>query len=203
MEVILREDFLSLGYIGDTVRVKRGFARNFLIPRGIAVEASTSNDRVLKHKLSAIVAKRIKKKAEAEQFGKIIEQVIVEFTLKVGAKGKSFGSVTSKDIEGALKNLGYSVDRRQIRLLDAIRGAGIHKVEVKLHSEVVVPLQVKVIAAQPVAAAVSADDADAAKGKKKSRSKKAAAEDSQDGSSPSEGEAGADATAESDAEASE
>ncbi len=202
MEVILREDFLSLGYIGDTVRVKRGFARNFLIPRGIAVEASTSNDRVLKHKLSAIVAKRIKKKAEAEQFGKIIEQVIVEFTLKVGAKGKSFGSVTSKDIEGALKNLGYSVDRRQIRLLDAIRGAGIHKVEVKLHSEVVVPLQVKVIAAQPVAA-VSADDADAAKGKKKSRSKKAAAEDSQDGSSASEGEAGADATAESDAEASE
>jgi large subunit ribosomal protein L9 len=176
MEVILREDFLSLGYIGDTVRVKRGYARNFLIPRGLAVEASSANDRVLKHKLSAIVAKRIKKKVEAEQFGKIIEQVIVEFTLKVGAKGKSFGAITTKDIEASLKSLGYQVDRRQIRLVDAIRGAGMHKVEVKLHSEVVVPLQVKVIAAQPVAAATGDADQAAGKGKKKSRKKATSAE---------------------------
>jgi len=168
MEVILREDFLSLGYIGDTVRVKRGFARNFLIPRGIAVEASTSNDRVLKHKLSAIVAKRIKKKAEAEQFGKIIEQVTVEFTLKVGAKGKSFGSVTTRDIESSLKALGYEIDRRQIRLAETIKGPGVYKVEVKLHSEVAVGVQVKVIAAQPPVSAAGTQE----KGKKKSKSKK-------------------------------
>jgi large subunit ribosomal protein L9 len=174
MEVILREDFLSLGYVGDTVRVKRGFARNYLIPRGIAVESSTTNEKVLKHKLAAIVSKRIKKKAEAEQFAKILEQVIVEFTLKVGAKGKSFGSVTAKDVEASLKALGYEVDRRQIRVIDAIRGPGAHKVEVKLHSEVVVPVQVKVIAAQ-VAAPAAAEGEESGK-KRKSRKKAESAE---------------------------
>jgi large subunit ribosomal protein L9 len=174
MEVILREDFLSLGYVGDTVRVKRGFARNYLIPRGIAVESSTTNEKVLKHKLAAIVSKRIKKKAEAEQFAKILEQVIVEFTLKVGAKGKSFGSVTAKDVEASLKVLGYEVDRRQIRVIEAIRGPGAHKVEVKLHSEVVVPVQVKVIAAQVAAPAV-AEGEESGK-KRKSRKKTEAAE---------------------------
>lgn len=191
MEVILREDFLSLGYIGDTVRVKRGYARNFLIPRGIAVESSTSNDRVLKHKLASIVAKRIKKKAEADSFGKILEQVIVEFTLKVGAKGKSFGSITTKDIEASLKALGYEVDRRQIRIVDAIRAPGMHKVEVKLHSEVVIPLQIKVIAAQPVAAA-SAEGEQAGKSKRKSRKKDAAAAEESEGEAQAEGSESAD-----------
>lgn len=175
MEVILREDFISLGYVGDSVRVKRGFARNYLIPRGIAVESSSANDRVLKHKLAAIIAKRVKKKAEADQFGKILEQVTVEFTLKMGATGKSFGSVTTKDIESSLKALGYEVDRRQIRLIEAIRAPGVHKVEVKLHSEVVVPVQVKVIAAQ-IVAPVAADTDESGK-KRKSRKRTDAAEE--------------------------
>lgn len=168
MEVILREDYISLGYIGDTVRVRRGFARNYLIPRGIAVEASSENERALTHKLSSIMAKRIKKKAEAEAFGKVLEQVTVEFTLKVGAKGKSFGSVTTRDIETSLKALGYEIDRRQIRLSETIKGPGVYKVEVKLHSEVSVGVQVKVIAAQPPVSAAGAQE----KGKKKSKSKK-------------------------------
>ncbi len=193
MEVILREDFLSLGYVGDTVRVKRGFARNYLIPRGIAVESSTTNEKVLKHKLAAIVAKRIKKKAEAEQFAKILEQVIVEFTLKVGAKGKSFGSVTAKDVEASLRALGYEVDRRQIRLIEAIRGPGAHKVEVKLHSEVVVPVQVKVIAAQ-VAAPVAAEGEEAGK-KRKSRKKADAAEEGAEDAAEAAEQAVADADA--------
>jgi large subunit ribosomal protein L9 len=151
MEVILREDFLPLGYVGDTVKVKRGFARNFLIPRGVAIESSSQNERALKHKLSAIVAKRLKKKAEAEAFGNTLSQIIVEFTLKIGAGGKSFGAITARDVETALKNLGYAVDRRQIRLLEVIKTPGQHKAEVKLHSEVSVPLQIKVIAAQIVA----------------------------------------------------
>jgi large subunit ribosomal protein L9 len=182
MEVILREDYLPLGYIGDTVRVKRGYARNFLVPRGLAVEASAHNDRLLKHKLGAIVAKRLKKKAEAEQFGGILQQVIVEFTLKVGAQGKSFGSITTRDIDTSLKTLGYEVDRRQIRIVDPIKGAGLHKVEVKLHSEVAVALQVKVMAAVQ-AAPVSADDAPSSekKGRKKSKKQEAAADVSEDG----------------------
>lgn len=167
MEVILREDFLPLGYVGDTVKVKRGFARNFLIPRGVAIESTSQNDSALKHKLSAIVAKRIKKKAEADAFGNILKQVIVEFTLKVGASGKSFGAITARDIETALKNLGYTVDRRQIRLPEQIKSVGLHTAEVKLHSEVTVSLQVKVLAAQ-VAAPVEG----AAKGKGKKGAKK-------------------------------
>jgi large subunit ribosomal protein L9 len=177
MEVILREDYLPLGYVGDTVKVKRGFARNFLIPRGIAVESSMHNDRVLKHKLTAIISKRIKKKAEAEAFAKILQQVTVEFTLKIGQLGKSFGAITTRDIEANLKNLGYTVDRRQIRVLEPIRGVGAHTVEVKLHSEVVVPLQIKVIAAQaPVAASEEgAEDSEKSKGRK-GKKKQAAAE---------------------------
>lgn len=174
MEVILREDYISLGYIGDTVKVRRGFARNFLIPRGIAVEASTGNERQLKHKLSAILSKRMKKKAEAEEFAKVLGQVTVEFTLKVGAKGKSFGSVTTRDIETSLKALGYQVDRRQIRINETIKGPGVYTVDVKLHSEVTVPVSVKVIAAQPVAAPAEAREE---KGKKKSRKKSAKAEE--------------------------
>ncbi len=159
MEVILREDFLTLGYVGDTVKVRRGFARNYLIPRGIAVEASSGNERQLKHKLSAIIAKRIKKKTEAEEFGRVLSQVSVELTLKVGAQGKSFGAITGKDIEAGLKDLGYDVDRRQIKLADPLRSAGSYDVEIKLHSEVSVSVQVKIVGTK--AAAGSATDAKA------------------------------------------
>lgn len=185
MEVILREDCLPLGYVGDTVRVKRGYARNYLLPRGLAVEASSTNSRALKHQLAGIMSKRVKKKAEAEQFGAVLSQIIVEFTLKMGAQGKSFGSVTTRDIEASLKGLGYEVDRRQIKLVEAIKGAGLHKAEVRLHSEVSVPLQIKVIAAQPVAAE-GAEIAEKGRGKKKSR--KAAAETEVEGSEDTQNE---------------
>ncbi len=180
MEVILREDYISLGYIGDTVRVRRGFARNFLIPRGIAVEATSGNEKQLKHKLSAIVSKRIKKKAEAEAFARVLGQVTVEFTIKVGSKGKSFGSITSRDVEASLKALGYEVDRRQIRINETIKGPGAYSVEVKLHSEVTVPVQVKVIAVQPPPTAPVADGK-TDKAKKKSRKKEVAAAEFEDG----------------------
>jgi large subunit ribosomal protein L9 len=193
MEVILREDYISLGYIGDTVRVSRGFARNFLLPRGIAVEASSENEKALKHKLGAIMAKRIKKKAEAEAYGKVLEQVTVEFTLKIGAKGKSFGSITTRDIETSLKALGYEIDRRQIRLAETIKGPGVYKVEVKLHSEVAVSVQVKVIAAQ---APVSASGSE--KGKKKGGRKAVDAEEGAEGEE-SESAAEADESEESEA----
>jgi large subunit ribosomal protein L9 len=185
MEVILREDYISLGYTGDTVKVRRGFARNFLIPRGIAVEATSGNESQLKHKLSAIVAKRIKKKAEAEAFAKVLGQVTVEFSIKVGAKGKSFGAVTSRDVEASLKALGYEVDRRQIRINETIKGPGVYAVDVKLHSEVTVPVQVKVIAIQPPAAPA---EGKAEKAKRKGRKKGqevevAASEEASDNSS--------------------
>ena len=182
MEVILREDFLPLGYVGDTVKVKRGFARNFLIPRGVAIESTSQNDSALKHKLSAIVAKRIKKKAEADAFGNILKQIIVEFTLKVGASGKSFGAITARDIETALKNLGYTVDRRQIRLPEQIKSVGLHTAEVKLHSEVTVDVQVKVLAAQVAAPVDGAAKGKGKKGAKKKSEEAEGAEESVDAS---------------------
>jgi len=195
MEVILREDYLPLGYVGDTVNVKRGFARNFLIPRGVAIESSSQNEKLLRHKLSAIVAKRVKKKAEAEAFGATLSQIIVEFTLKMGAGGKSFGAITAKDVEAALKNLGYAVDRRQIRLLEVIKTPGVHKAEVKLHSEVAVPLQIKVLAAQIVAP--PAEGAAKGKGKKSSKKKSEDEGESVEAAAESEGAEEAPETTES------
>lgn len=152
MEVILKEDLLSRGYVGDRIKVKGGYARNFLLPRGIAVEASSRNQKILKHQLAAIVAKRARRKSEAEEFAKTLSQVIVEFTLKIGQGGKSFGSVSAKEIEAKLNELGYKVDKRQIKIPEPIKGAGTHAVEIKLHSEVVVPVSVKVIAAKEAVA---------------------------------------------------
>lgn len=186
MEVILREDFLQLGYIGDRVKVKRGYARNYLIPRGLAVEASKRNNSLLQHQLSGILAKRLKKKAEAEAFGKTISDVIVEFTIKIGLSGKSFGSVTTRDIEGKLKELGYAVDRKQIKLLDTIKGAGAYRADVKLHSEVTVPIQVKVVAERPVAAEAAEGKSEKRSGKGRRKKGDAAEVAEQEAASPKE-----------------
>lgn len=136
MEVILQENFHALGYVGDLVKVKPGYARNFLIPRGIAVEASSRNERVLKHRLSSINAKKIKLRGEAADFAKRLEGVVLEFLLKVGSGGRSFGSVSSRDIEQQLKEKGFELDKRQIRLPEPIRRAGESSVQIKLHAEV-------------------------------------------------------------------
>ena len=144
MEVILQSDFPALGYTGDRVNVRPGYARNFLIPRGIALESSSRNAKLLKHKLAIVNAKRAKLRSEAEVFGSTVSQLVLEFTLRIGAQGKSFGSITARDIEAGLRQREVAIDRRQIRLPEPIRGAGEHKVEIKLHSDVVVFLMVKV-----------------------------------------------------------
>lgn len=146
MQVILSEDYPSLGYVGDTVAVKRGFARNFLIPRGIAVEVSSSSARVLAHRMAQINAIKSRKRAEAEAFGGNIAGIVLEFSLKFGESGKSFGAVTARDIEEALAARGFTVDRRQIKLAEPIRMAGDYRIQVKLHAEVAVPITISVIA---------------------------------------------------------
>lgn len=142
MEVILQEDYPSLGYVGDRVQVRPGFARNFLIPRGIAVEGRSANARALNHKLQIINAKKLKMKAEAETLAKRIEGLRFEFILKMGEQGKSYGSVTSKEIESHLKDAGFEIDRKQVRLLEPLKTSGEHKVLIKLHSEVSAPILV-------------------------------------------------------------
>ncbi len=143
MEVILQSDFPSLGYVGDRVNVANGYARNYLIPRGVAVEASSRNERQIKHLLSAINVKKARLRGEAEELSKKVEAVTVEFKLKVGEGGKTFGAITPKDIEAALKAQGFDILRKQIRLLEPLKKAGEYKVQVKLHSEVTASITAK------------------------------------------------------------
>jgi large subunit ribosomal protein L9 len=150
MHVILKENYPSLGYVGDQVSVRGGFARNYLIPRGIAIEASTRNERLLKHLLTSINAKRVKLRAQAQEFSAKLEKVTLEFTLKLGKGGKSFGSVTARDVLAELEKQGIALDRRQVRLSEVVKGAGDYNAEVRLHSEVVAKVPFTVKAEKPV-----------------------------------------------------
>lgn len=144
VEVILREDFPSLGYVGDKVSVRAGYARNFLLPRGIAVEAFSHNERMMRHQMSGIMSKRAKLKAEAVTLQGRLEGVELSFAVKIGSQGKLFGSITAKDIEAQLKEKGFAIDRKQIKLVEQMKKAGTYKVQVKLHAEVTASLSVKI-----------------------------------------------------------
>jgi len=148
MEVLLVQDFPKLGFIGDQVSVKNGYARNYLIPRGIVLEASSKNANELKHRMAMVAARKAKKKAEALELLARIEQESLEFTLKFAGEGKSFGSVAAHDIEASLLAKGFTIDRKQLVLAEPIRSAGDFEVSIKLHSEVVAKLAIKVKAAQ-------------------------------------------------------
>lgn len=152
MRVILREDYPSLGFVGDAVSVKGGYARNFLIPKGIALEVGSAKARQLAHILAGINAKKAKKKAESEALKERLEKLPLEFVLKLGEQGKSFGAVTAHDIELELQKQDILLDRKQIRLHEPIKSGGNFPVQVKLHSEVVATLAVKVNVETPVAA---------------------------------------------------
>lgn len=151
MRLILKEDYPSLGFMGDTVSVKGGYARNFLIPRGIAVEAESSKGHQIKHVLAGINARKAKKKAEAEAFKQRLESLNLEFLLKLGEQGKSFGAVTAHDIELELQKQEVALDRKQIRLHEPIKSGGTFPVHVKLHADVTATLNIKVNVEVPAA----------------------------------------------------
>lgn len=155
VKVILQQDYPALGFVGDEIDVRGGYARNFLLPRGIAFEASESREKYLKHRLSAVTAKKIKLRSEAERIVKEMEGMIPEFTLRFGEGGKSFGSITNRDVVKWLDDKGYKLDRTQIVIPEPIKKSGEHQVRVKLHSEVIASLKVRVTAEVPVAAAAA------------------------------------------------
>lgn len=171
MEVVLQEDFPALGYVGDKVKVRGGYARNFLLPRGIAVEATSPNAKYLRHRLTQILAKKAKLKAAADEEAKKYAELVLEFTLKIGEKGKSFGTVSIRDIELALEAKNLKVDRKQIRILEPIKSGGDHGVEIKLHSEVVIPViaRVTVERLEKKAAAEGEGKGRRSRGRKKSK----------------------------------
>lgn len=154
VRVILQEDYPSLGYIGDIVNVKPGYARNFLLPRGIAVEASSKNGRLLQHRMTGIQAKRSKLKAQALEYGESLKATPLEFMMKTGESGKAYGAITAKDIEAQFKSKGITLNRKQIRLGEPIKTPGNYKVDIKIHAEVIIAVPLTVSAeAQPQKAA--------------------------------------------------
>jgi large subunit ribosomal protein L9 len=171
MKVILKENYPKLGYVGDTVEVKRGYARNYLIPRGFAVEAGSRSAKQFAHVLSGILVRKTKLKNEAEVMASRMGSITLEFTLKFSEGGKSFGAITARDIEAALKDKGYLVDRRQIRLSEPLKSPGSFLVEVKLHSEVSAQVPVAIEAEKENKKEIK-EDKEAPKKKREGKKKK-------------------------------
>lgn len=147
MQVILKDDVVGLGDAGAVVTVKAGYARNFLLPRKLAIVADQGNLNELAHHRRVVASRQIKLKGEAEVRGAQVAKVTLTFTRMTGEDGKLFGSVTTADIAEGLAAQNVIVDRRRIRLQEPIKTLGSHTVDIKLHSEVTVPVTIVVQAA--------------------------------------------------------
>ncbi|MBI3593285.1 MAG: 50S ribosomal protein L9, partial [Nitrospirae bacterium] len=141
----LKADVKDLGNIGEMLTVKEGYARNFLIPRGLAVEANPKNIKALEHEKRKIQELVKKAKAGAEELASKISAKTVSIKAKAGEEDKLFGSVTAMDIADALKKEGLDIDRKKIALADPIKRIGSYTVSVKLHPEVTAQLAVQVV----------------------------------------------------------
>ena len=148
MKVILREDVEAVGNIGDVLEVARGFARNYLIPRNKAVEATSRSLKAIEHAKRVIGEKAKKEKAALESYGKKVSATAVTISVNVGKDDKMFGAVTTKDIAEALASQGIEIDRRKIQLAHSIKELGSTKVPIKLHSQVTTEITVTVVKAQ-------------------------------------------------------
>ncbi len=146
MKVILKEDVSNLGDIGTIVNVSNGYARNYLIPRGLAVEASTRNMKSLEHEKRIIQEKIKKLKVSSEDVASKISSLIISLKAKAGEEGKLFGSVTSKDIAEALNAENIMIDKRKILLDNPIKRIGEHMVKIRIHPEVLANLKINVVA---------------------------------------------------------
>lgn len=146
IDLILREAVPTLGKAGDLVRVKPGYARNFLLPRGLAFEATEGNKKRIAAEAKARDAKHAADRAEAQAFAAKLNAVTLEMSSKAGDEGKLFGSITSADIADALAAKGLTVDKRKIDLEHHIKLLGFHTVAVKLHHDVHAEVKVNVTA---------------------------------------------------------
>ncbi|MDT4966482.1 MAG: large subunit ribosomal protein [Acidobacteriota bacterium] len=142
--VLLRDDVDDLGARGEIVKVKAGYARNYLLPRKLAVEANAGNVRQIEQERAALLRKEAGEKAGAEAQAAQMASLKLTFARKVGEHGILYGSVTSMDIVEALKERGYEVDRRRITLREAIKETGDFTVPLRLHREVILDLPIEV-----------------------------------------------------------
>ena len=144
MEVILREDIDNLGTRGQVVKVAPGYARNFLLPKRLAVQATESNKKIVEQERQAHLRKEAKAQGEAEDLGRLMSHVTVTISQKAGDNDQLFGSVTTKDIGDALAAQNYTIDRRKILLAEPIKQLGEFKVPIRLHKDVTVEITVVV-----------------------------------------------------------
>jgi large subunit ribosomal protein L9 len=136
MEVILKEDVPKLGSRGDVVKVAEGYGRNFLLPRKLAIEATSANKAVIDQMKAALVRRSAKEKHEAEALAKQFEGLSVSFQRRSGENDQLFGSVTSSDIAEALEKKSFHIDRRKIQLHEPLKAVGEFDVPVRLHKDV-------------------------------------------------------------------
>lgn len=145
MEVILRQAIEKLGHTGDIVKVSAGFARNYLLPRGLAYPATEGNKRRLEQERTRLEAAENTRRESAQELAARLEQVSLTFSARVGEEGKLFGSVTTADIAQQLAAQGFSVEKRQIDLHEPIKALGVYRVPVRLHADVHPEIKVWVI----------------------------------------------------------
>src|SRR5881397_3835524 len=144
MEVILREDVQHLGAAGDVVRVKDGYVRNYLLPKGLAYPATDANKKKIAYEAARIAKQRAAEKSSAETEAARIAEVRLTFTVKVG-EDKLYGSVTASDVQRKLEELGIRVDKRRVDLPEPIRELGEFRIGIKLHPDVRPEIQVSVV----------------------------------------------------------
>lgn len=144
--VLLREDMDNLGGRGEIVKVKSGYARNYLLPQGFATLATKGNIKQVEQERSILLKKAATEKSTADAQAEQMQDISLKFERRAGEGGTLFGSVTSMDIADALKAKGYEIDRRKIQLRDTIKETGDYTVNLKLHREVVLEIPVSVTA---------------------------------------------------------
>ena len=191
--ILLREDVEALGGRGEIVKVKAGYARNYLLPHGLATLATKGNVKQIEQERSALLKRAAEERSTAEAQKEQMGTIELSFERKAGEGGTLFGSVTSMDIAEALQAKGYEIDRRKITLRDAIKETGDYTVPVKLHREVVLQVPVKVTA--------EGGEAVEEKAEKKGRKTKGEGEEVQ--AEAAGAEASAEAAPEADAPAEE
>jgi len=149
MKVILCEDVDNLGDMGETVTVAAGYARNFLLPRRLAVQSDSASAKQIEHEMRIIGKREEKRRAGLIEVASTLNNVTVAFTAKVGAEGKLFGSITNLHISSKLEELGHKINRRKIQLSEPIRSLGEHEVAIQLTSGVAATIKVIVNAEEP------------------------------------------------------
>jgi large subunit ribosomal protein L9 len=145
MEIILRQAIENLGSPGDVVKVKPGYARNYLLPHGLAYEATPGNLKRIQQERDRLNAAENERRSAASGIAEKLEQVSLTFSARVGDEGKLFGSVTSGDIQLQLEAQGFHIEKRQIDLHEPIKALGVYRVPIRLHADVKPEVRVWVI----------------------------------------------------------